>query len=104
MSILKEQRDELIKLAIKRDGRQCWLCAGRFEPCGPLSLTLEHLTPRSHGGSDDHSNIFLAHQKCNVLLGDMSRREKLRFRRGILVGVRPPPLPAWHKSYKSAPQ
>ena len=88
-------RNALIKAAEKRDGRKCWLCAGPFEATGPLRLTLEHLTPRSHGGTDDHGNIYLAHQQCNVLLGDMTRREKVRFKRGLAFAVRPSALPLW---------
>ena len=65
-------------------------------------MTLEHLTPRSHGGTNQHDNIFLAHAVCNRLLGDMTRTEKLRFRRSIKGAFRAPVLPAWHRSRKAS--
>lgn len=48
------------RLAIyARDGHSCLWCGS------PESLTLDHFTPRSRGGSDDVSNVFTACMKCN---------------------------------------
>lgn len=105
MPITTEQREVLIESAVRRDGRKCWLCDAPFEPSGRLRLTLEHLTPRSHGGTDEPENIYLAHAECNELLGDMTRREKVRFRRSLRGAVRPKsPLPAWHRSNPTTQQ
>lgn len=97
----RAERDGLIANAKRRDGPNCWLCNGPFEPQGDLRLTLEHLEPRSHGGTYDPANIAVAHAVCNVMLGDLTRREKVRLRRSVRAAARPPLLPAWHRSRKS---
>ena len=33
---------------------------------GPDDVTVEHLTPVSHGGANAESNLLLAHASCNV--------------------------------------
>jgi len=90
-----EERQRLTEAAAARDGNQCWLCAGKFERFGSLSRTLEHLTPKSHGGTWESDNIFLAHKQCNELMGDMTRQQKVRFRRGLGFVTRPPIRPPW---------
>lgn len=53
----------------ERDGYVCWLCD---KPCGPaesfpdaLAPTIDHITPRNHGGTDDEDNLACAHFICN---------------------------------------
>lgn len=45
----------------------CWWCGGGLDlGCNLDTLaTLEHLVPRNKGGSDDISNLRLAHHGCN---------------------------------------
>lgn len=43
--------------------------------------TLEHLVPRSRGGSDDKSNLTLACFPCNNRKGDMTVSEYQIYRR-----------------------
>lgn len=57
----------------RSDGYICWLCG---EPTSvtwnaddPMSPTLDHIIPRSLGGSDDPDNLGTAHAICNSLRG-----------------------------------
>jgi 5-methylcytosine-specific restriction endonuclease McrA len=43
-------------------GTRCWLCGG--EIVGTVSV--DHVIPRSKGGSDDIDNCRPAHLECNV--------------------------------------
>lgn len=57
-----------------RDGWRCRLCGGRV-PKGkqvphPKAATLDHIVPRSRGGSDDATNLQIAHYMCNVMKSD----------------------------------
>lgn len=65
------------RLAIyERDEWTCQVCAGVVDPNLPMlddwAPTLDHITPRSRGGSDDPENLRLAHRWCNSVLGDGS--------------------------------
>lgn len=61
------------RMLIARDGRTCHLCGDMVEveapPKSPYAPTVDHLVPRSLGGSDDLSNLKLAHFRCNVVRG-----------------------------------
>lgn len=57
-----------------RDGWRCRLCGGRV-PKGkqvphPKAATLDHIVPRARGGSDDATNLQIAHYMCNVMKSD----------------------------------
>lgn len=57
---------------IERDGGICQLC---FEPVelgrsvSDWSPSLDHVVPRSHGGSHELENLRLAHRWCNSVRG-----------------------------------
>lgn len=59
-----------------RDAWTCQICSEptsrRYSPSDPWSPTLDHVTPRSQGGSDDPSNLRLCHLWCNSVRGDLS--------------------------------
>lgn len=59
----------------KRDGLNCFYC------CEPLNddITLEHLIPISAGGKNILSNMVLAHEKCNQMMGCKTIHEKVNF-------------------------
>jgi hypothetical protein len=63
-----------------RDGDDCWFCG---EVMGS-DCTIEHLVPRSKGGSDKLDNYALAHAKCNrdaankPLVAKIAMRAELR--------------------------
>ena len=56
-----------------RDGWTCYLCgdvlSGDTLPNTPKSLTLDHIKPRSLGGSDDPSNLATCCRECNSAKG-----------------------------------
>ena len=57
----------------ERDGRVCQLCDGPVDlslaPSDRWSPTLDHIVPYSRGGSDEESNLRLAHRSCNSRRG-----------------------------------
>lgn len=57
----------------ERDGFICQLCEGPVDLGLPFtdrwSATLDHIVPYSLGGSDDESNLRLAHRSCNSKRG-----------------------------------
>ncbi len=60
----------LANLVVGRYGSVCWLChqpidltVPRTQPGG---LSVDHVTPRSKGGTDDLWNLRPAHRSCNV--------------------------------------
>ena len=57
---------QLARIA-ERDGWWCWLCGDAIDPMavGPWQPTIDHLVPRSRGGSADLANLRLAHRRCN---------------------------------------
>lgn len=66
------ERYRFIDIA-ERDGWRCHLCGGKVpqrEHRGrPLDPEIDHLVPVSAGGSDEPSNVALAHRKCNMSRG-----------------------------------
>ena len=55
---------------IARDGRDCGLCGQGVDESvlypDPLSGSVDHVTPRSRGGSNTAENCQLAHLVCNL--------------------------------------
>lgn len=58
----------------ERDGWCCHLCGGAVDPDAESKSrwypSLDHLVPRSQGGSDDTSNLKTAHRYCNAIRQD----------------------------------
>lgn len=74
MSISKNK-----KLRIwQRDGFRCTYCNERVFPSfsqqgekrADYEATLDHIYPKSKGGTDDESNLVTSCNRCNNLLGD----------------------------------
>lgn len=66
-----------------RDGPDCWLCKHPI-PAAPKKqgrrASIEHLCPRSLGGSDALDNLVLCHQSCNRHLADRPVEQKRKMR------------------------
>lgn len=77
----KQQRFDQLRT---RDGDGCWRCRRlmRFDlPRGhDLAPTIEHLQPRSKGGTSELENLCLCHGRCNRLLADATPEVKERMR------------------------
>jgi 5-methylcytosine-specific restriction endonuclease McrA len=71
MSRANFSRPEAIRAELrKRDGDNCWLCAGPIDftlPPGTfMGPSIEHVKPRAAGGADDWDNLRLTHAyPCN---------------------------------------
>lgn len=69
----KLRTQEIIQLLIERDGDKCqmYFCTHPFDFSHEMDFrTIEHVIPRSKGGTDDMSNLVLAHFRCNNKRGD----------------------------------
>lgn len=60
---------KFIPYLINRDGTGCSICGEQIDQDldwpHPRSLTVDHVVPRSHGGSHEATNLRLAHMSCN---------------------------------------
>lgn len=76
----KHSRKSIQKL-YKRDKGICYICGGKcdFEDyivsnntiiCGNYYPSIDHVIPLSKGGTDDWSNLKLAHRICNTIKGN----------------------------------
>ena len=63
-------------------GTHCAICGQPVDMSlrypDPLSPTVEHLVPRSKGGTDDLSNLRVAHHTCNVRKGNRPKKAEQR--------------------------
>jgi 5-methylcytosine-specific restriction endonuclease McrA len=76
---------KLVAYLADRDGKRCAICRKTINitlssgPRGnPLGASIDHVIPRSRGGSDDLANLRLAHWKCNNQRGNRGGDEQLR--------------------------
>ena len=60
----------------------CLFCGGRLslDPATGDGATLEHIRPRSDGGTDDLLNLGLAHARCNNEKGRRTDTKRWRQR------------------------
>lgn len=67
---------------------RCGYCLARQEYV-PWVLEIEHIIPRSKGGTDDEENLWLACHSCNLFKGDQTHgRDPLTGRRVHLFNPR----------------
>jgi 5-methylcytosine-specific restriction endonuclease McrA len=63
-------RQELVALR----GSRCHICQRkidvRLNGLHPMGLTIDHLLPVSRGGTNDVSNLDVAHRRCNIARGN----------------------------------
>lgn len=65
----KERRDKLIK----RDGNKCRKCGKK----GRKHLTIDHIIPKAHGGSDAADNLQTLCKHCNRAKADTPQVGKI---------------------------
>lgn len=83
-----------------RDLHRCQYCGGPAE-------NLDHVTPRSRGGTHTWENVVAACRACNTRKGDRSPEEAgmiltsdpgaPREHGWLLIGLGAPPHPSWHE-------
>lgn len=61
------QRRQMLDAALLVHGWTCCICA---RPISQGQESLQHMKPRSKGGTDDPDNLRPAHRRCNSALGD----------------------------------
>lgn len=66
----KEKRDIL-----RRDGTCCFYCGKQLLD----DITLEHLIPLTSGGLNSLSNMVLAHEYCNKIMGFEALNDKVNY-------------------------
>lgn len=65
----------LTRRVVEVHGMTCHLCGTECLPRSevghlhPLVVTLDHIVPRSRGGTDDVENLRPAHRRCNLSRG-----------------------------------
>lgn len=59
----------------ERDGRTCYLCHVEILHWDGDSMHIDHVRPRSQGGSDEPHNLRTAHPVCNLRKGDRELSE-----------------------------
>ena len=63
----------ILNTLINRDGNDCYLCLEKI--INKKDMTIDHLVAKSKGGSDDITNLRIAHEKCNQDKKNMSLEE-----------------------------
>lgn len=80
----REKKRQRIDALRRRDGDNCWRCRRpmRFDLPGghDQAPTLEHIQPKSKGGTSELENLCLCHSRCNRMLGDATPEVKERMR------------------------
>lgn len=59
----------------ERDGRTCYLCHKEICDWDGAAMHIDHVRPRSQGGSDEVHNLRIAHPTCNLRKGDRALSE-----------------------------
>lgn len=72
-----KRRGQRITAFMARDGSRCALCDQPLDrrlkdPTDPQYVTFDHKLPASRGGTDEPSNLRLAHRACNERRGNAS--------------------------------
>ena len=91
---------ERLRRIYERDKSICGICHKRVDLNGKRPAAVDHIVPRSQGGSDDDENLQLAHSICN---SKKARRSAKDFDHdGNYIGP-PPPKPSPHTSVRNVP-
>jgi 5-methylcytosine-specific restriction endonuclease McrA len=77
---------EIREYLLEKWGRTCAYCSAGL-PSGQVPLQIDHLQPRSKGGSDRVSNLTLACHPCNQRKGNLSVAEFLADKPEVLKRI-----------------
>lgn len=75
----KAERARQVRALVRRDGWRCAYCPAELDV---TTVTIDHVIPRSRGGTNDLGNLVLACWPCNKSKGN-----------AIPQGAPPPPAP-----------
>jgi len=68
--VFKERR----KLVYQKNNSICYLCDKYIEP---IDFTIDHVIPRSKGGTNDLVNLMPTHKECNYKKGNKILKQQL---------------------------
>lgn len=71
--IRQRRREWAINRLVAQYGNECYLCKKLFAT--KKDITLDHWIPKAEGGTDDITNLRLAHEPCNQDKGRMLPEE-----------------------------
>ena len=81
-------RPEKRRAIYERDAWTCVYCERFLGDASSSAVTLDHVIPRSRGGSNDASNLVTACITCNATRRDMPVSEFGRNRTGVVRRIR----------------
>lgn len=67
-------RRKVVRMLASQNGL-CGICG---KPAKPKECNLDHITPKSKGGSNRLENLQAAHRECNTLKGDGTWKSSVR--------------------------
>jgi hypothetical protein len=72
----------------------------------PLSASIDHILPKSRGGTDDDGNLQITHLRCNLLKHDQAQPspEYARARLSLTLDDTPVPFGVWRREVPLAPR
>lgn len=76
------RRAQQIRTRMMRQSDVCWICGDRIDVTlhylDPGAFSVDHVTPRARGGTDDPSNLRPAHRRCNRAKSDNTHAPVVR--------------------------
>jgi 5-methylcytosine-specific restriction endonuclease McrA len=69
---IRFEKQSLKRGTMRECGRRCVYCARELSW---LTVTLDHIQPRCHGGQNDFGNVVTACAPCNAIKGDLLPQE-----------------------------
>ncbi len=87
----------LHSVIIERDGLNCHLCGLPCKGTGFRRPTIDHVIPRSKGGTNHYDNLKIAHEVCNHLRNDQDITDEVirQCRKEILRRIYGGLIAAW---------
>lgn len=72
VEVRAEKRETLRRVLFDQQSGLCWLCGklmtlerGKYGKPGRNFASFDHVVPKANGGTTHHTNLKLAHRKCN---------------------------------------